>query len=378
MNTLSLPHLPKWLTITLIACLFLCAIIYCAVGWYFSGKLFALQPQKIEHDHLVKDIEKDNYTIAGPGYDINGLVGIVNKSNAIVGILGPPTNLHDDDKTSTRRFSSTPTAQLQIGEQVSLQGNIWVTDPKDALDIDFKNVQYESPAGNMDAWVIPGQNPTTWTIAVHGIGANKNEMLRFVKPVLAAGNTMMIINYRGDVDNPASPDDRNHFGDTEWQDVEAAVRYAKSQGATTINLYGSSLGGSLTQNYLRRSADVKNTDIAKVVLDSPALDWNEILAFRIQKMGYPTIVANPGKTFARVRAGIDFNRATTKPGSITHKTLIIHNKDDNSVPQAASVRVAQAQPNLVTFADFKSGGHIRAWNHDPAKYETLVTNFLKN
>lgn len=378
MNTTFFSRIPKWLIITVAVVLALCVIAYCAIGWYFSGKLFALQPQKIEFDHTIQKVEGRAYTIKGPGYDINGLVGAVTKDKTTIGLFDAPTNKNDAEKTSTRVFTTATGLDPKVGDQISLQGNLWVTDPKDALDVDFKNIQYTSSVGDMDAWVIPGQQPTTWTIAVHGIGASRNEMLRFVKPVLAAGNTMMIINYRGDVDNPASPDKRNHFGDTEWQDVEAAVRYAKAQGATKINLYGSSLGGSLTQNYLRRSPDVKTTNINKVVLDSPALDWNEILNFRVKKMGYPTVVAKPGKTFAKLRAGIDFKRATTQPGSITHKTLIIHNKDDNSVPQAASKRVAEAQPDLVQFEDFGSGGHIRAWNHDPGRYEALVTNFLKD
>lgn len=58
--------------------------------------------------------------------------------------------------------------------------------------------------------------------------------------------------------------------------------------------------------------------------------------------------------------------------------LIIHNVDDNSVPQAASKRIADAQPDLVTLVDFGSGGHIRAWNHDQKRYEKNVTEFLKN
>lgn len=378
MKSFTFPRIPKWLIIAGIVLLVVLVVAYVAVGWYFSNKLFELKPQKVEFDQTIQKIDGQTYTIEGTAYDIDGVVSGIREDTSTIGVFNAPIDKNSTDKVSTRTLTALSGNQPQVGDKISLQGNIWITDPKQALGLDFQNVTYTSPVGEIDAWLIPGQNATSWTVAIHGIGANKNEMLRFVKPVLAAGNTMMVINYRGDVDSPASPDGRNHFGDTEWQDVEAAVRYAKAHGATDIQLYGSSLGGSLTQNYLRRSSDVKTTNITKVVLDSPALDWNEILNFRVEKMGYPTFVAKPGKTFAKLRAGIDFDRATTKPGSITHRTLIIHNQDDNSVPQAASKRVADAQPSLVQFEDFGAGGHIRAWNHDSAKYEALVTKFLKD
>lgn len=376
MKKIALPYVPKWAKISLIV-LGILLIAYVAVGWYFSSKLFEISPQKVAYDQTITAIEDASYTFIGSAYDIDGVVGGIREDGSMVGLFSAPTKLDEQTQTSTRELQARSGTELKRGEEISLQGNIWITDPKQALGVDYQDVTYKSPVGDMDAWFIPGQSKTSWTIGVHGIGAHKNELLRFIKPVLAAGNSMMIINYRGDVGNPASPDNRNHFGDTEWQDVEAAMRYAKEQGATEIQLYGVSLGGSLTQNYLRRSTDVKSMNITKVVLDSPALDWSEILSHRTEKMGFPGFLAKPGMDMARVRAGINFKRATTEPGSIQHNTLIIHNQDDTSVPQAASKRVAAAQPDKVTFVDFGSGGHIRAWNHDQARYEKLVTDFLK-
>lgn len=369
--------MPQWLIAALLTVLGLVVIGYVGVGWYFSGKLFKLEPQKVSYDQSIQAVDGDSYSIKGSAYDIDGIVGGIRPNGSMIGIFEPPSKTDAQSETSTRKLRDGADPKPVVGDALSLQGNVWITNPKEALGIDYNEVQYLSPVGAMDAWVIPGAKRDSWTIGVHGIGANKNELLRFIKPVTAAGNTMMIINYRGDVGSPAPPDGRNHFGDTEWQDLEAAVRYAKSQGAKQIQLYGLSLGGSITQNYLRRSNDAQTTNITHVVLDSPALDWNEILRHRVKKMGFPAMVSKPGKDFAKLRAGIDFGRITTRPGSIKHQTLIIHNKNDTSVPQAASKRVAQAQPSTVTFVDFGSGGHIRAWNHDPVRYESLVTNFLQ-
>lgn len=368
---------PQWLIAALLTLVGLFIVGYIGVGWYFSSQLFKLEPQRVAYDQSIQSVNGDSYTIKGSAYDIDGIVGGIRPNGSMIGVFEAPTQLNSEAQTSTRQLRDQADPKPQTGDALSLQGNMWITNPKDALGIDYETVQYNSPVGPIDAWVIPGKKSDTWTIGVHGIGAHKNELLRFIKPVQAAGNTMMIINYRGDVGSPAHPDGRNHFGDTEWQDLEAAVRYAKSKGAKQIQLYGLSLGGSITQNYLRRSNDAAATNITHVVLDSPALDWNEILRHRVKKMGFPAMLSKPGKDFAGLRAGINFSRITTEPGSIKHRTLIIHNKNDTSVPQAASKRVAAAQPDLVNFVDFGSGGHIRAWNHDPARYETLVTQFLQ-
>jgi len=57
--------------------------------------------------------------------------------------------------------------------------------------------------------------------------------------------------------------------------------------------------------------------------------------------------------------------------------LIIHNADDSTVPQAASKKIAEARPELISFVDFMTGEHTRAWNRDPGRYEQLVSDFLK-
>lgn len=373
---LPLPRLPKWLIIIVAVLLVLLIGGYVAIGWHFSNKLLVVKPQVIEYDQTVLTASNGKYTLTGSAYDIDGVVGGIRPDGSFIGIFSQPSTKFDVNQSSTRQLSQPKGSLPKAGDKVSLQGNIWTTDPKQALDINFETIKYDSPVGALEAWVIPGEKTNKWTIAVHGIGGQKQEMLRFVKPVHQAGNTMMVINYRGDTNNPASPDGYTHIGDTEWQDVEAAVRYAKAHGATDIQLYASSMGGSLVQNYLRRSNEAKNTTISKVVLDSPALDWNEILSYRVTKMGLPAFISKPGMRVASWRADINFDRVSTKPGSIQHPTLIVHNADDTSVPQAASKRVAEAQPGLVTFVDFGMGGHIRAWNHDSARYEKLVTEFL--
>ncbi len=348
------------------------------VGWYFSSKVIVVKLQKVEYDQVIQSVVGDDYTIRGSAFDVDGILGGIRSDGSMIGLYSAPLCKDTANMTSTRKLSAISGSRPTAGEKISLQGNIWTTNPKTALGINYQDIKYKSPLGPMGAWFIPSPNSTKWTIAVHGIGSSKGDMLRFIKPVQAAGNNMMVINYRNDKASPKSPDGYFHLGDTEWQDLEAAVRYAKAHGATDIRLYGLSLGGSITENYLRRSPDVVTTNISRVILDSPALDWNEILRFRASKAGYPGFVFYPATVIANLRAGVNFSRISTKADSIKQKTLLIHNADDVTVPQAASRRLSAARPDLVTFVDFGSGGHVRAWNHDPVRYEQIITSFLLN
>lgn len=367
--------IPGWVKIsTSIVCV-LFLVVFFAIGWLVSSRVLKVAPQKVLYDQSVTAMSGNTYTITGGAYDIAGVVGGIRSDGTMIGIFSTPSNLDKATKTSARTLAAPPSPELKVGDKISLQGNVWTSDPKAALGLDFQDVTYSSPVGPMKAWLVPGTSGTKWVIGVHGIGANKTEMLRFVGPVHTAGNTMLVINYRNDPGNPKSPDGYTHLGDTEWQDVEAAVQYAKDHGATDIRLYGDSLGGSLVENFLARSKTDQSI-ISRVILDSPALDWNEVLRRQLQKGGYPSFIYYPGTVMLRLRAGINIQNLSTGPTEIHQKTLIIHSADDPTVPQNASKQLAAARPNLVKLVDFKHGGHLRSWNHDSAKYEELVATFL--
>lgn len=363
--------------LALIIVLLLCMAVV-VIGWIASSKVIAVQRQTVEYDQEVIAIDNGVYTIRGGAYNINGVVGGVSANGTFIGIFSAPDSVDVANKTSSRTLTETVSSSPKAGDKISLQGNIWTSNPKDALGIEYQDVTYQSKVGDMSAWLIPGDSNASWTIGVHGIGADKSEMLRFVKPVLAAGDTMMVINYRNDVNNPASPDGRNNLGDTEWQDLESAVDFARSKGATTIRLYGDSLGGSIVMNFLKRTSLERQNLVSKVVLDSPALNWGSILRNKLTQGGYPEIVYYPTSVVLQLRTGIDLDAISTTPQDFRAKTLIIHSADDKTVPQFGSKQAASENSNNITLVDFGQGGHLRSWNHDSVRYEKLITEFLRS
>lgn len=346
-----------------------------SVAWVAADKVLAIQTQKIVYDHSVEAISGNDYTIAGGSYDSKGLIAGFRSDGSRVGVFGKPSRLDDLTATSVRTLQKLESGNApKEGDKLAMLGNIWTSNPKEALGFEYQDLTYDGPLGKMPAWLILGSKPDVWTIGVHGIGADRTEMLRMVKAVHDAGNTMLVISYRNDTGAPRSPDNRNHLGNTEWQDVQAAVAYAEKQGATSINLYGNSIGGSVTENYLRRGNNTQS--IKRVILDSPALDWENILKHRATLNGFPQFVYRPTAWMLQLRAGINIGEISTDPGEVKHPTLIIHSSDDPNVPQAPSKRLAEAQPDLVKLEDFGEGGHLRSWNNDPERYESTVRAFL--
>ena len=65
----------------------------------------------------------------------------------------------------------------------------------------------------------------------------RQETLRAVPVFRDAGYTTLLVSYRNDGDAPRSDDHRYALGDTEWLDVEAAMRYALDHGARNIVLW---------------------------------------------------------------------------------------------------------------------------------------------
>lgn len=354
-----------------IVILILCAFVI--AGWLGSNKILAVNNQELLFDQKVLAVHENTYTIQGSAFATPGIIGGYNSEGKLVGIFSGPTALDEVKQVSSRTLDATY-GTVESGDVIALRSEIWLSDPKEAFGLAFEDVQYATPLGNMPGWYVPGVNKNRWTILVHGIESDRNAMLHVLPIVHETGNSALLINYRNDHGAPASPDGYNHISDTEWQDLQAAVAYALDHGAKDIRLFGVSLGGSVVENYLRRAG---NADcISKVILDSPALNWGEILRFRLRQGGYPTILFYPSAYFAWLRAGVHIRRISTHAADIAHQTLLIHSSDDPSVPQATSKRIAEVRPDLITFLDFKHGAHARSWNYDRARYEEAVRAFL--
>lgn len=288
-------------------------------------------------------------------------------------VLGPVISTDDDEVT--RKLSDVSGYLVPGTEGAHLGSNVYAGDPKKARDLPFADVEVKGERGPMPAWLIPGTSKT-WAIVVHGINDTPQVGLRVAPTLHRLGLPTMLITYRDDQGAPESPDGFHHMGLTEWRDLEAAARYALSHGARHLVLVGYSMGGSLVTQFLERSSLAPRT--AAVVLDAPALDWQAILEFNSEEMGFPGFFALPVEWAigARIDADWDTLDALQHTDELQYPTLLFHGTEDQVIPIRTSEEFAEKLPRWVTFFAVPKANHTQSWNVDPALYDRRLQRFL--
>ncbi|MCU1425866.1 MAG: secreted protein, partial [Microbacteriaceae bacterium] len=131
----------------------------------------------------------------------------------------------------------------ELREGMTARTGAWFYLSPRELGFDWQEVVVDTELGAAPAWLIPAEAPSgAWVINVHGRAVRRQETLRAVPAFRAAGYNSLLISYRNDGDAPDSADMRYSLGDSEWRDVEAAMKYAVDHGATDIVLMGWSMG----------------------------------------------------------------------------------------------------------------------------------------
>ncbi|TLQ46712.1 alpha/beta hydrolase [Streptomyces marianii] len=277
--------------------------------------------------------------------------------------------------TVVRRLERVERGSLDPGTKVRLTPQLHVGDPDSALGIDHEDVDIPGELGPLPGWFVPGPR-STWVIAVHGLGTTReltmNLMPFFTEqrlPVLAPA-------YRGDPGAPASPDGLGHLGDSEWRDLDAAVRFAVRGGAERVILHGWSTGASMALHAAANSA--LRERIAGLVLDSPVLDWETTLRSLAAARRMPTALLPLAVRAAQGRTGLhgDRLRAAADPDALRVPTLVFHGPDDTIAPWGPSRELAARRPDLVSLQTVPHAPHAAMWNADPARYEEALRRFL--
>ncbi|GAA2460938.1 alpha/beta hydrolase [Streptomyces glaucus] len=300
-----------------------------------------------------------------------GLVG--DGSHAVVGPV-LRTASHSAD-TVVRRLERVTHGTLKPGDKAWLTPSVHVGDPGAALGLDHTDVEIPGELGPLPAWFVPGVRDI-WVITVHGLGTTREHAMNVMELLHRHHLPVLVPAYRGDPGAPRSPDGLHHFGETEWRDLDAALRYAVRHGARQVVLHGWSTGATMALRAAARS-ELRH-HVAGLVLDSPVLSWEAALRALAAARHTPGVLLPLAVRAAQGRAGMHTGHPAGPAGIdlVTVPTLIFHGPDDTVAPWQLSRRLAGARPDLVALHTVRQAPHAAMWNADPDAYEEVLRRFL--
>jgi hypothetical protein len=341
-----------------------------SAGWYFANQVVDARPR--EYPLEVRGFDGDLVTLARTEDT---------ERDVPYGLLWPNGHarlgavIRTERATVVRRVDEITHGTLRAGVRAGTTSAVFDGDPLTARGLDFDDVTVPGELGPMPAWLVAGAS-STWVIAVHGRGGSRAEALRALPTLAGLGLPTLVVTYRNDEGAPPSRDRRYHLGGTEWRDVAAAIRYARSQGASDVILYGWSMGGAATMMTLRRAPEA--AFVRALVMDCPALDWTATLRLNARRRNLPPPLTWAAMRLVEQRLGVRLTELNQvrHVGSLRVPTLIFLDGDDVVADPAPTRLFARLRPELVRLVETQGGGHTRSWNVDPARYEAELSAFV--
>lgn len=327
--------------------------------------------------------------LSGPDVALRGSYSFIWNSGAGHARLGPVQRVRERRRkiTVVREVLSVERGELRVGIRGRITG-WWYVSPAE-FGLPYERVEIESERGHIWAWVIHAAEPERcnqrWAVHVHGRGALPEETLRGVPALAKAGVSSLVLAYRNDPGTSRGAFGRYGLGLAEWRDVESALDWLRSRGASQFTLVGWSMGATACVIASRYSAHRGIID--GIVLDSPALDWPQILRHQARLAKLPNFMTGLAMKFLQrgwVRGAVSGSRGTDIAALdadriaefITKPTLIHVSEEDSFVSWQGALRVANLKPELVVLRQV-SGEHVKLWNVDPEGWEAATEQFVR-
>jgi hypothetical protein len=375
----------RWLTWTSVIALLLVGLFYVGGGWYFAGQIrdemTVAAPQR-ELDLSVVAITDDSVTLEARDGDAPRAL----ESDLVYGLdwdggYGQLEELRSvDGDEVTRSFALLEGEAPVAGVPARIMKESF-PDPELALDVPVEDVTFPSDGRTVPAWYAPGEG-TTWAILVHGKGVTRTELLRLMRTTTDLGFPSLNIAYRRD---PEMGGGLIRFGQDEWPDLEAAVRYALDHGAERVVLVGCSSGGAISASFLENS-ELADRAVA-AVFDAPMLDFGATVSHGAADRTLPLVGTEIPSTLvwvahrlADLRFDMDAARTDYLDDTdwLTVPTLVFHGTEDRTVPYTVTERLDDAAPGLVDHVLVDGADHVESWNSDPEGYDARVHEFLED
>ena len=177
------------------------------------------------------------------------------------------------------------------------------------------------------------------------------------------------------------------LGQTEWLDVEKAIRFAVNHGADRILLFGWSMGATIAL-ILTEQSEYRHL-IAGLVLISPVIDWKNCITAGARRAKLPaplialTIRALESKRWSQLIGAdepVDFRALnwTAQESGLDAPSLVIHSRGDETVPFADIEKSRRSHTDLVVLYEAPSAPHALEWNRSPRQIEEVIAGWIAN
>jgi len=365
----------RWTVRAVVALLVLGIVALAGIGWYFSGLAVAVGSHAFDPSATVRSVAADGSSVELTATDDT-------RDPELLGMEWPDgygrlgAVLASTPTTVTRAYTSL-VGRPTPGQPVAFDVGAYPGDPRSALGLDFTDLSLPSELGALPTWYVPAAHTDgTWVVFVHGHDSSRRESLRYLTMLHDRGLPVLVPTFRNDVGAPRSPDGKDHLGGTEWRDIEPAVRWAMAHGARGVELFGWSMGGAVSLQFLDRSP--LRTDVRGLVLDSPVVSWADVLRRQGDQKGLPGPVTAVAEWVVGLRLGLGLDRYdwVARAGELTRPMFIVHSDADHYVPDGPAKALAKARPDLVTYLDIPGAGHTRGWNVDQQRYRSGLAAWL--
>ena len=274
--------------------------------------------------------------------------------------------------------------ELRAGDKASWSG-IFFSGPAEA-GLAATDVWVQTEVGLAPAWLIhPQAGPSTaWAIHIHGLGSPRAGTLRGVQVAAEAGLTSLVVTYRNDGEGPSVGAGRSELGAAEMDDVHAALRFARENGARNIVLFGWSMGAAIA---LQLAQDPEpEALVTGLVLESPILDWVSTIKANCARAGLPAWAGDfalpwlnfrPLARLVGLANSVVLNRFDwiTRAGELTAPMLILHGIRDSSSPYEVSNWLRERRGDIVDLEEFDAE-HTMSWNSDHERWRAILHAWL--
>jgi uncharacterized protein len=358
-----------------------------ATATYFARKVL-IPDHRRPDDVEILAVDESRVTLAeSPETVVPGRYGIWLDGGAGHARVGDIVERDGQAGTVVRDLVAVDKGELAPGSARWNSYYYW-TDPLTSMGLTYRDVAVEGELGPMPAWLLePRRANGRWAVLVHGRAARREECLRALPVLLRLGFTCLVISYRNDPTAPPAPDGRYNLGLSEWRDVESALEYAATAGATGVVLGGWSMGGAVVLQTLKQTALGDLVDA--VFLDAPVVDWGDVLAHHARLHHIPPPLRDLGTLVMGRRAtrhlvgvhdpvDVALTNWVARADEIRHRILIQHSVDDEFVPAGPSLALAAARPDVVTLEPWDTARHCKEWNLDTERWERVVAEFLSD